>query len=143
MKKYIFFIAVLCGAVLINGCATTGPIKGSAASNAVYTDATREVAFDASVEALQKLGYTIELKDKDNYFVKGSYWNPLTGYQPLYAQIDITQETSGAKITYGVDQPGTIKALDITGYYPRCANNIYKEIEKVLSAKGHKAQKSR
>lgn len=143
MRKYIFLIIALCGAVLINGCATVGPMKDSASSNAVYTDASREVAFDASIEALQKLGYKIELKDKDNYFVKGSYWNPLTGYQPLYAQIDVTQETAGAKITYGLDQPGTIKQLDITGYYPRCANNIYNEISKSLSQKGYKAQKSR
>ena len=141
MKKYVLLIVL--GMFLISGCATVGPMKDSASSNAIYTDASREVAFDASVEALQKLGYKIEMKDKDNYFVKGSYWNPLTGYQPLYAQIDVSQETSGAKITYGVDQPGTIKQLDITGYYPRCANNIYNEIEKTLSAKGFKAQKSR
>ena len=141
MKKYALLIVL--GIFLVSGCATVGPMKDSASSNAVYTDASREVAFDASVEALQKLGYKIEMKDKDNYFVKGSYWNPLTGYQPLYAQIDVSQETSGAKITYGVDQPGTIKQLDITGYYPRCANNIYNEIEKTLSAKGFKAQKSR
>ena len=141
MKKYALLIVL--GIFLVSGCATVGPMKDSASSNAIYTDASREVAFDASVEALQKLGYKIEMKDKDNYFVKGSYWNPLTGYQPLYAQIDVSQETSGAKITYGVDQPGTIKQLDITGYYPRCANNIYNEIEKTLSAKGFKAQKSR
>ena len=143
MRKYLFLIIVLCGAVLINGCATTGPMKDSASSNALYTDASREVAFDASIEALQKLGYKIELQDKDNYFVKGSYWNPLTGYTPLTAQIDISQETSGAKIVYGVDQAGTIKQLDITGYYSRCANNIYNELAKALSQKGYKAQKSR
>ena len=30
-----------------------------------------------------------------------------------------------------VDQPGAIKVLDITGYYS--ANNIYKEIAKILA----------
>lgn len=142
MGKYVV-LAVLCGTLLVSGCATTGPIKGSASSNAIYTDASREIAYDASVEALQKLNYKIEMKDQANFYVKGSYWNPLTGYQPLYAEIDVTQETSGAKITYGVDQPGTIKQLDITGYYPRCANNIYNEINKVLTQRGYKAQKSR
>lgn len=118
-------------------------MKGAASSNAVYTDASRQIAFDTSIEALQKLGYKIELKDQGNFFVKGSYWNPLTGYAPLVAEIDVTQETSGAKIVYSIDQAGTIKELDITGYYPRCANNIYNEINKILSQKGYKVQKSR
>ena len=142
MKRYVLLI-ILCVAFFISGCATTGPMKGVASSDAVYTDASRQVAFDASIEALQKLGYKIEMQDKDNYFIKGSYWNPLTGYSPLIAQIDVSQETSGAKITYGVDQAGTIKQLDITFYYARCANNIYNELAKALSQKGYKAQKSR
>jgi hypothetical protein len=142
MKKYSFLV-VACLALLVAGCATTGPVKGSASSNAIYTDASRQIAFDAANDALAKLGYKIDLKDQENFFVKGSYWNPLTGYQPLVAEIDVTQETSGAKIVYSIDQAGTIKQLDITGYYPRCLNNIYNEINKILVQKGYKAQKSR
>lgn len=138
MKRILILVSLVS---LLAGCATTGPVKGVAAGNVIYTDASREMAFDASCEALRKLGYTIEMKDEDNFFAKGSYFNPLTGYSPLYGQIDVIQETSGVKIEYGVDQPGTIKELDITGYYSRCANNIYKEIEKILSAKGCKVQK--
>ena len=142
MKKYAILF-LICGLFLINGCATTGPVRGAAASNAAYTDASREIAFEAANQALLNLGYKIELKDEDNFYLKGSYWNPLTGYSPLIAEIDVSQETSGAKIVYSIDQAGTIKQLDITGYYPRCANNIYNELDKILTAKGYKVQKSR
>ena len=142
MKKYSLLV-IACLALLVAGCATTGPVRGAASSNAIYTDASRQIAYDAANEALAKLGYKIELKDQENFFVKGSYWNPLTGYAPLVAEIDVSQETSGAKIVYSIDQAGTIKQLDITGYYPRCLNNIYNEINKSLVQKGYKAQKSR
>ena len=49
----------------------------------------------------------------------------------LYAQINVSQETSGTKIACTVDRPGAVKTLDVTGYYS--ANNIYKEIVKILA----------
>ena len=130
MKMNLFFILLL-GTFLIAGCATTGPAKDAASANVIYTNAPIKDAFDASCDALKNLGYKIEKKDTDNFFVKGSCVNLLTGHTPLYAQINVTQETSGTKITCSVDRPGTVKTLDVIGYYS--ANNIYKEIAKILA----------
>ena len=130
MKRSLCLILLL-GVFLIAGCATSRPVKDSASANVIYTNAPREVAFDASCGALKNLGYKIEKKDTGNFFVRGSCVNLLTGHTPLYAQINVTQETSGTKITCSVDRPGTIKTLDVTGYYS--ANNIYKEIAKILA----------
>lgn len=141
MRNNTILMAV-CISLLMAGCATVGPVKGSATSNAIYTDAPIEIAYESACQALQNLGYKIEMKDKDNYFVKGTYYNPLTGYSPLIAKIDVSKEVSGAKIIYDIDQEGTIKALDITGYYVRCGNNIYQELIKILGSKGYKLQKS-
>ena len=140
MSKKIVTYLVL-GCFLISGCATTGPVKGAAASDIIYTNAPKDSAFKSSYLALQKLGYKIELLDKDNFFIKGSYENPLTGVYPLYAKIEIDEEAGGTKITYSVDQQGTIKALDITGYYPKCVNNIYKAIADKLGEQGYVLQK--
>ena len=124
-------MVLLVGVFVIAGCATTGPIKDAASTNVIYTDAPIKDAFDASCDALKNLGYKIEKKDTDNFFVKGSCVNLLTGHTPLYAQINVSQETLGTKITCSVDRPGAIKALDVTGYYS--VNNIYKEIAKILA----------
>ncbi len=141
MNKLCLFFLICCIAFIINGCATTGPVKGAAASNIIYTNAPKDLAFESSCQALEKLGYKIELKDRDNFFIKGSHYNPLTGTYPLYAKIEISEEVGGAKITYSVAQQGTIKALDITGYYPRSANNIYKAIADKLGEQGYTSQK--
>ena len=130
MKSSLLLILSV-GIFLIAGCVTTGPVKDTASANVIYTNAPIRDAFDASCNALKKLGYKIEKKDTGNFFVKGSCVNLLTGHTPLYAQINVTQETSGTKITCSVDRPGTIKTLDVTGYYS--ANNIYKEIAKILA----------
>ena len=130
MKGSLFLILSL-GVFLIAGCVTTGPVKNATSANVIYTNAPIKDAFDASCSALKNLGYKIEKKDTGNFFVKGSCVNLLTGHTPLYAQINVTQETSGTKITCSVDRPGTIKTLDVTGYYS--ANNIYKEIAKILA----------
>ena len=130
MKRSLFLILLL-GVFLTAGCATTGPVKDAASANVIYTNAPIKDAFDASCSALKNLGYKIEKKDTGNFFVKGSCVNLLTGHTPLYAQINVTQETSGTKIACSVDRPGTIKTLDVTGYYS--ANNIYKEIVKILA----------
>jgi hypothetical protein len=143
MKK-MYFLVLLAVAVLINGCATTGPVKHSDGSNIAYTDASREIAFDASIEALQKLGYKIEIKDQENFYVKGSYWNPLTEYAPVNAQIDISQETSGAKIVNSIHLAGGYNLIGVASLvYTQRAENIYKEEAKILAAKGYKVQKSR
>lgn len=131
MKTTPFLILSL-GVLLITNCVTAEQIKDAASGNVMYTNAPREVAFKASCEALKKLGYKIEAKDTDNFFVKGSYSNPWAGHNPLYAQIDVSQEASGTKISYSVYQAGAIKLLDIIGRYPRCADNICKEIGKIL-----------
>ena len=130
MKSSSFLILLL-GVFLIAGCATTGSVKDIASANVIYTNAPIKVAFDASCDALKNLGYKIEKEDADNFFAKGSCVNVLTGRTPFYAQINVTQETSGTKITCSVDRPGAIKTLDVTGYYS--ANNVYKEIEKILA----------
>ena len=130
MKRDLFLILLLV-AFLIAGCATTGPVKDTASSNVIYTNAPIRDAFDASCDALKNLGYKIEKKDTDNFFIQGSCLNILTGHTPLHAQINVTQETSEVKISCRVDQPGAIKTLDVTGYYS--ANNIYKEIAKILA----------
>ena len=130
MKNSLLFI-LLSGIFLTAGCATTGPVKDTSSANVIYTNAPIKVAFDASCDALTRLGYKIEKKDTDNFFVKGSCNNFLAGHTSLYAQIKVSQETSGAKITCSVDRPGTIKALDVTGYYS--VDNIYKEIAKILA----------
>ena len=129
--RIILFLILSMGVFLIAGCATTGPAKDTASSNVIYTNAPIKVAFDASCNALKNLGYKIEKKDTDNFFVRGSCVNLLTGRTPFYAQIKVSQETSGTKITCSVDRPGTIKALDVTGYYS--VDNIYKEIAKILA----------
>ena len=102
-----------------------------ASSNVIYTNAPIRNAFDASCDALKNLGYKIEKKDTDNFFIQGSCLNLLTGHTPLHAQINVTQEKTGTKIICSVDRPGAIKALDVTGYYS--VNNIYKEIAKILA----------
>ena len=130
--KNVSFLILLLGIFLTSGECAAEPVKEIASGNVMYTSAPREIAFKASCEALQKLGYKIETKEIGNFFVKGSYTNPWAGHTPLYAQIDVTQEASGTKISYSVYQPGAIKILDITGRYSRCANNIGKEIEKIL-----------
>ncbi|MFA6142049.1 MAG: hypothetical protein WC738_01995 [Candidatus Omnitrophota bacterium] len=130
MKRSLFSILLL-GVFLITGCATTGPAKDAASANVIYTNAPIKVALDASCCALKNLGYKIEKKDTDNFFVQGSCVNLLTGRTPFYARINVSQEASGTKITCSVDRPGAIKALDVIGYYS--ANNIYKEIAKILA----------
>ena len=130
MKRSLFLILLL-GAFLTDGYATAGPVKDTDSSNVIYTNAPIKVAFDASCDALKNLGYKIEKKDAGNFFVRGSCVNLLTGHTPFYAQINVTQETSGTKIVCSVDRPNTIKTLDVTGYYS--ATNIYKEIAKILA----------
>jgi hypothetical protein len=132
MKKIPILILAF-AVFLITDCAAAKPAKNVAAGSVMYTNAPREVAFNASCEALEKLGYKIETKDADKFFVKGSYANPWAGHTPLYAQIEVSQDASATKIIYGVDQPGAIRLLDITGRYSRCANNIRREIEKILA----------
>ena len=128
MKKITWILLIV---LILSGCATTGPVKDAASANVIYTDAPIKVAFDASCTALKRLGYKIEKEDTGNFFVQGSCVSLLTGHAPFYAQINVSQETSGTKIACRVDQPGVIKALDVTGYYS--ANNIYKEIAKILA----------
>ena len=139
MNKIYLFLLMCCTAFMINGCATTGAIKGTAAGYIIYTNAPEEVAFEVSYQALEKLKYKIESKDKDNFFIKGSYSDLLTGH--LDAQIEINKEVGGAKIIYNINQPGSIKAFDITGYYPRNANRIYNAIADKLGEQGYTVQK--
>ena len=125
------FLILLLGVLLITGCATTKPVKDAASASVIYTNAPIDTAFDASCSALKHLGYKIEKKEMVNFYVQGSCVNLLTGRTPLYANINVTQETAGVKITCSVERPGAIKALDVTGYYS--ADNIYKEIAKILA----------
>lgn len=132
MIHKILAMILLSGVFLIAGCATAGrPAKDAASANVIYTNAPIKDAFNASCNALKNLGYKIEKKDTENFIVQGSCINLLTGHTPLYAEIRVTQETSGTKIVCSVDRPGAIKTLDVTGYYS--ANNIYKEIAKILA----------
>jgi len=130
MKSPAFLILSL-GAIIIAGSAAAGPAKDAASGKVMYTSAPREVAFKASCEALEKLGYKIEKKDADNFLVTGSYVNPWAGRAPRHAQISVTKEAAVTKITYTVDRRGALKALDVAGYFS--ADNIYKEIEKILA----------
>ena len=130
MKRSLFLILSL-GAFLIVGCVTTGLAKDAVSTNVIYTDAPIKIAFDASCTALKRLGYKIEKENIDDFFVQGSCVNILTGHTPIHAQINVSHETLGTKIVCRVDQPGAIKALDVIGYYS--ANNIYKEIAKILA----------
>jgi len=141
MKKY--FLILFSAVLFISGCATTSHMKGTSASGVAYTDAPINIAFDISCQALQSLGYIIELKDQDNYFVKGKYSNPLVSYTGIYGQVETITEAGGTKIVYGIYEPGGIAALDITFSYPRYANNIFIKIEEQLKSKGYKVQKSR
>ena len=129
--KITTFLILVSGVFLIAGCATTRPAKDAASTNVIYTDAPIKFAFDASCTALKRLGYKIEKEDTDNFFAQGSIVNILSGHTPFYAQINVSQETLGTKIACRVNQPSAIKALDVTGYYS--ANNIYKEIAKILA----------
>ena len=131
MKKYIFVLVLLSGIYSIAGCATAGPAKDAVSAGVIYTNAPIKDAFEASCDALKNLGYKIEKKDADNFFVTGSCVNLLTGKTPFYAQVNVTQEAAGSKITCRVDRPGAIKTLDVIGYYS--ADNIYKEIAKILA----------
>ena len=130
MGRGIFLILLL-GVFLVAGCATAGPAKDAPSANVIYTNAPLKDAFDASCNALKNLGYKIDKKDTDSFIVQGSCVNILTGHTPLRAQIRVSQETSGTKIACSVDRPGSIKTLDVIGYYS--ANNIYKEIAKILA----------
>lgn len=130
MKKSLFLI-LLSGIFIVAGCATARPAKYDASANVIYTNAPIKDAFDASCDALKNLGYKIEKKDTDNFSVHGSCTNILTGHTPLYAEIKVSQETSGTKIACTVDRPGAVKTLDVIGYYS--ADNIYKEIAKILA----------
>ena len=131
MHKNNSILILLSGIFLIAGCVTTGPIKYSDSSNVIYTNAPIKDAFNASCNALKNLGYKIEKKDTDNFFVQGSCVNLLTGHTPLRAQIKVTQQTLGTKIACSVDLPGAVKVLDVIGYYS--TDSIYKEIVKVLA----------
>ena len=141
MRKNIFLLVVLLGIFLVNGCATPGPVKNTLASNAFYTDASQQVAFDACAEAMQKLGYNIEVKDKDNFFIKGSYY-PMVSGAYVRTQIDVTKEASGTKIVCSADWPSVFKC-DAFGYYTRYIDNIYNELSQNLGGKGYKIQKSK
>lgn len=132
MKK-ILLMALALSALSASYGSADGQIKNTVPGNVIYTSAPREIAFRAACQALQNLGYKIETKDAEKCSVKGSYSNPWAGHTPLYAQIDVSQETSGTKISYSIDQPGAIKILDITGRYSRCGRKISKEIEKILA----------
>jgi hypothetical protein len=130
MRQSLFLILLL-GTFLIADCATSGSAKDAASTNVIYTNAPTKVAFNASCDALKNLGYKIGKKDTASLLVEGSCANPLAGSTPVHAQISVSQETMGTKIACSVDRPGAIKALDVTGYYS--ANNIYKEIVKILA----------
>jgi hypothetical protein len=130
MKNNLFLI-LASGIFLIAGCATAGPAKNAASANVIYTNAPVKVAFDASCDALKNLGYNIEKKDAKKFSVSGSCVNLLARHTPVYAQITVSQEASGTKIACRVDRPGAVKTLDVIGYYS--ADNIYKEIEKILA----------
>jgi hypothetical protein len=139
--KNILSLSLLALIFLVGGCATTGPVKNVMSSNVFYTDASQQVAFDASIEALQKLGYNIEIKDRDNFYIKGLYYTMLLPL-PISAQIDVTKEAAGTKLTCSVDYPCFPK-IDAIGRYAYFVNNIYAELQKNLEQKGYKAQKSR
>ena len=130
MKKSLFLVLLLM-MFIIAGCATAKPVKDAASTGVIYTNAPIKDAFNASCDALKNIGYKIDQKDTDKFFVKGSCTNLLTGHTPLRAEIRVTEETSGTKISCIVDRPGAIKTLDVIGYYS--ANNIYKEIAKILA----------
>lgn len=129
--KSSFFLILLSGVFLIAGCAAARPAKDSASANVIYTNAPIKDAFNASCDALKNLGYKIEKRDSGNFSVQASCANLLTGHTPLYAQINVTQETSGTKIACSVTRPGAVRTLDVIGYYS--ANNVYKEIAKILA----------
>ena len=130
MKRTLSLL-LLSGIFLTAGCATARPVKDAASANVIYTNAPVKDAFTASCDALKNLGYKIDNKDTSNFSVKGSCVNLLTGHTPLHAEIKVTQDTAGTRITCSVDRPGAVKTLDVIGYYS--ANNIYKEIAKILA----------
>ena len=128
IRSFILLSMVL----LTAGCAAAGrPVKDAGSANVIYTNAPIKDAFNASCDALKNLGYKIEKKDTDNFFVRGSCVNLLARHTPVCARINVSQETSGTKIACRVDRPGAVKALDVIGYYS--ADNIYKEIAKILA----------
>ena len=129
--KNSLFLVLLSSMFIILGCATARPVKDAASTGVIYTNAPVKDAFNASCDALKNIGYKIDQKDTDNFFVKGSCTNLLTGHTPLRAEIRVTQEASGTKISCIVDRPGAVKTLDVIGYYS--ADNIYKEIAKILA----------
>ena len=130
MRKKLFLILLL-GVFLVAGSATAGPVKNTASVKVIYTNAPIDIAFNASCSALKNLGYKIEKQDAGNFSVQGSCTNILSGHEPFYAHIKLTQETERVKITCSVERPGVIKALDVIGYYS--ADNIYQEIVKILA----------
>ncbi len=149
MKAHIFLV-FLCIIVSLGGCATTEASKRNEIDYFMYTNAPRDVVFNASQQALLNKNYSIDIIDKDNYLVKGvEHYKPCP--PPLcrevirYAVIEVTEETAGAKVTVSIGCPETIvrKEFDIFGGWRRIADNIFNEIDKILSQKGYKAQKSR
>lgn len=138
MSKKIM-ACLLLGYFLISGCATTGAVKDTAAGYIIYTNASKDVAFKASCQALEKLKYIILVNYIDNFLIEGFYSDILTGR--LNIRIEIDEEAGMTKITYNINQPGTIKAFDITGYYPRNASRIYNAIADKLGEQGYVLQK--
>lgn len=143
MKKNIFWV-LLCGVFLISGCATAE--KGRHPGESVYhmyTNAPKDIVFDVSCQALPNVKYTIDIKDRDEYVLRGTrHYFSLPGYPKefSYATIEIEEETTGVKVTCIIDRPTAINAFGINRGY---ANEIYKEINKSLSAKGYKLQKGK
>ena len=132
MKRIAFLILSL-GVFLTADCAIAKSAKDIATKHVLYTNAPKEVAFDASCTALERLGYQIEEKDADNLSVTGSYTNRWAGPGPLHAKINVTEEAKATKIAYGVAQSGAVDFLDVTGRCGRCADNLRKTIEKILA----------
>ena len=123
------------------GCAKTGQIKHIATSNILYTNSPLDTAYDASRSALETLKYTIVIPDRDNYYLQAKYFHPLTSNPPLYAEIEMSEEISGAKIITFLDRPGGLMPISITGVTRRYTNNIYREIEQMLTSQGYTVQR--
>jgi len=130
MKRRLSSVLLL-GMFLIAGCATTKPVRDAGSANVIYTNAPVNVAFNASCMALKNLGYKLEEKNADSFSVSGSRTTVLPGHTQVHARINVSQDAAGTKIACIVDRPGTVKTLDIIGYYG--VDNIYKEIVKILA----------
>jgi len=139
---FSLFLFILIITSLIIGCTAPSALRGSLAGTVFYTDCTPDEAFDIVCMAVARRGYTVDIKNDFNYFVR-AYSNDVTHSKKknFYVHVKVEPQPVGSKIISRLDEFHDTTTIRFLGIYARIAGKLANEISSSLTKRNYVVQR--